>query len=70
MNLDDEDSSITSGLNIKKDIKVTHEKIRGTDPKFMTKHLKHTSSGTYGKCIIALMLKIDLDNHQSLKLED
>ena len=57
MDLDDEGSSITSGLNIKKDIKVTHEKIRGTDPKFMTKHLKHTSNGTYGKCIIALTLK-------------
>ena len=49
MNLDDEYSSITSGLNIKKGIKVTHEKIRGTDPKFMTKHLEHTSNGMYGK---------------------
>ena len=27
----------------------------------MTKHLKHTSNGMYGKCIIALMPKIDLE---------
>ena len=49
MILDDEYSSITSGLNIKKGIKVTHEERRGTDLKFMTKHLKHTSNRMYGK---------------------
>ena len=49
MNLDDKYSSITSALNIKKGIKVTHEERRGTDLKFMTKHLKHTSNRMYGK---------------------